>query len=211
MSVDEVNLRKTIAAVGEDIFDELLKKLFVSDYQTETSLFGITTSSQLVSAIRGASNIDNYKQKYKDNTDKFVEEFEKESYTIVSSTSKMRIGNTLGEKSIAFYRFITKKGEDKRIYVIDQPEDNISNPRIIAELIKYLSELRDRAQIIFVTHNPLLVINLDVDNVIYLNNINGKLTIKNGCLEDKEILNIVAENMDGGRDAIRRRLKVYGN
>lgn len=194
-----------------DIFDELLKKLFVSDYQNEASLLEITTSSQLISAIRGASSIDNYKQKYKDNSDKFVEEFEKESYTIVSSTSKMQIGNTLGEKSIVFYRFITKKGEDKRIYVIDQPEDNISNPIIIAELIKYLSELRDKAQIIFATHNPLLVINLDVDNVIYLNNINGKLNIKNGCLEDKDILNVVADNMDGGRDAIRRRLKVYGN
>lgn len=69
-------------------------------------------------------------------------------------------------------------------------------------------------QIIFVTHNPLLVVNLDVDNVIFLKNMNGNIEASSGCLEFEDstinILDTIAENMDGGKDTIERRLKVYG-
>ena len=96
--------------------------------------------------------------------------------------------------------------------IIDQPEDNISNFKIKEELIKYLNNLRDSKQIIFVTHNPLLVVNLDVDNVIFLENIDGKIKAVSGCLEDEknEMLDIISIKMDGGRETIEKRLKIYG-
>ena len=82
-------------------------------------------------------------------------------------------------------------------------------------MLNYFSKIREYKQIIFVTHNPLLVVNLDADNIIYVENINGKLNIKNGCLEYEDdvtnILDIIANVMDGGRETIERRLDVYGN
>jgi hypothetical protein len=62
-----------------------------------------------------------------------------------------------------------------------------------------------------VTHNPLLVINLDADNVIITEVKNGKLTCKSGCLEDDDngILDYVANNMDGGKESLRKRFKLY--
>ncbi len=65
-----------------------------------------------------------------------------------------------------------------------------------------------------VTHNPLLVVNQDVDQVLFIRNNGDKIDIISGCLdyEDEEvnILDLIAKNMDGGKDSIEKRLKVYG-
>ena len=65
-----------------------------------------------------------------------------------------------------------------------------------------------------VTHNPQFLINLDVDNVIYLyRNSSGDLDIKYGALEYEDnntnILKIIADNIDGGIETINRRWKRY--
>ncbi len=124
------------------------------------------------------------------------------------------IGNTLGEMSLAYYKYYTQDETPWTVLMIDQPEDNISNNNIKSRLIDYLRSLSRGKQIIFVTHNPLLVVNMDVDNVIYIKNSNGKLNIVGGCLEyednDVNILNVVATSMDGGRETIEKRLAVYG-
>ena len=66
--------------------------------------------------------------------------------------------------------------------------------------------------LILVTHNPLLVVNLDADNILYLKKVNNTINVTSGCLEDEEndILNIVASTLDGGKEMIEKRLKIYG-
>ena len=100
------------------------------------------------------------------------------------------------------------------VVAIDQPEDDISPKRINDFLIKYLSGIRDKKQILIVTHNPLLVVNLDVDNVIYLNKVNNNISMYYGALEyEKEneysILDLIKNNLDGGYKAIEGRIKKY--
>lgn len=119
------------------------------------------------------------------------------------------MGNTLGEKSIVFYKFITQKTGDYLCYLIDQPEDNVSNYRISKYLIPYLERLRDTFQLIIVTHNPLLVINMDVDNVIYTEKANNIIKVSSGCLESPGNLKKISDMMDGGKDALEKRLKIY--
>ena len=91
---------------------------------------------------------------------------------------------------------------------------DISNNKISNDLINYIEKIRDKKQVIIVTHNPLLVVNLDVDNVIHLTKNNDVIEVKNGSLEYEDenysILDLVKENLDGGYDAIERRLKAYG-
>ena len=69
-------------------------------------------------------------------------------------------------------------------------------------------------QIILVTHNPQFIVNLDVDNVIYLGkNENNEIIIQSGALEyfneDYDVLKIVADNIDGGISSINERWKRY--
>ena len=49
-----------------------------------------------------------------------------------------------------------------------------------------------------VTHNPLLVVNLDVDNVICLERKINKINVKAGCLEDEseQITKFVSDNLE---------------
>jgi hypothetical protein len=56
------------------------------------------------------------------------------------------------------------------------------------------------------------VVNLDVDNVIYIEKSKDKLKVISGCLEDESnnILSLVANKMDGGVETIEKRLKYYG-
>lgn len=66
---------------------------------------------------------------------------------------------------------------------------------------------------ILITHNPQFIVNLDVDNVIFIGKSEDKLSILSGALEyecaDYNMLDIVAENIEGGLDTIQRRMKRY--
>lgn len=65
-----------------------------------------------------------------------------------------------------------------------------------------------------ITHNPQFVVNLDVDNIIFLTkDQEDKIKIYNGALEYKDsstdILKIVADNIEGGIDSLKERYKKY--
>ena len=69
-------------------------------------------------------------------------------------------------------------------------------------------------QVIIITHNLQFIVNLDVDNVIFIGkNENDKIYIQNGALEyygkEYDILKIVADNIEGGIDSINERWKRY--
>lgn len=112
--------------------------------------------------------------------------------------------------------FDLKAGEEKQgIYLVDQPEDQISQTAIRKDVIRAFSEMRQKRQVIIVTHNPQFVVNLDADNVIALGRDKAqKITVRSGALEyeckDYSILGIVADTVEGGADVVKRRLKRYG-
>ena len=136
------------------------------------------------------------------------------NYIVDVSNDERTLGSTLGEQSLAYFKYITEYETDKCIFLIDQPEDHISNNNISRRLIKYLNSIRKRKQIVIVTHNPLLVVNQDVEQVIFVEKNNNKINIISGCLElenkDINMLKLIADNMDGGKTAIEKRLRVYG-
>lgn len=72
----------------------------------------------------------------------------------------------------------------------------------------------DQLNHIMVSHNPQFIVNLDVDNIIYLFcGDDGKLRFQSGALEyecaDYSVLQLVADNIDGGLDSIQKRWKRY--
>lgn len=119
-----------------------------------------------------------------------------------------------GFNSKIYFDLISNQTDDNRIYIIDQPEDDVSQPSIKKNILGDFYDMSKNRQVIIITHNPQFIVNLDVDNVIFLGkDENDKIYIQNGALEycdkDYDILKIVADNIEGGIDSINERWKRY--
>lgn len=104
---------------------------------------------------------------------------------------------------------VTRSG----VYIIDQPEDNISQSAIRIYLLSRFKTMGENRQIIMVTHNPQFIVNLDIDNLVFISKKDGKIKIQSGALEyactEYNVLDIVAQNIDGGLETIQKRWKRY--
>ena len=71
----------------------------------------------------------------------------------------------------------------------------------------------ENRQVIIVTHNPQFIVNLDVDNVIFIGKDDDRIYMQSGALEYKDesynILDIISTHIEGGLDTLRRRWKRY--
>ena len=198
-----------------DVVDEFLGKMFTSDYKSLKALQAIETYDDLKEAVYRCSSIDQIDRQFEHNLNSFLEEMCKtKDYIVDTSQRNETLGNTLGELSLAYFKYMTEHEKEKCIFLIDQPEDHISNNNISQKLLRYFNSIRTKKQIIMVTHNPLLVVNQDVDQVLFVRKNGDKIEVISGCLEyedeDTNILDLIAKNMDGGKDSIEKRLKVYG-
>ncbi len=195
-----------------DVFEKFLEFMFNKRYREKLEIIRIDSRQKFVDAITNCSKFENIEECWQANFLKFLNWAKTEKEYIKEETSDDSIGNTLGEMSLVYYKFKTEDDNECDVLMIDQPEDNISNNRIAEKLINYFDSIRQNKQLIIVTHNPLLVVNLDVDNVIHLNKVNDKICVTAGCLEDEEnrILYLVSTTMDGGKEMIEKRLKIYG-
>lgn len=101
--------------------------------------------------------------------------------------------------------------DSKKPLLIDQPEDNIDNQTIFKQIREWFYNLKNKRQVIVVTHDANIVINADADNVIIAKQKRGfKFEYTYGALEYGDNLEIASEILDGGKDAVRRRLLKYG-
>ena len=181
----------------------------------EKALEKIDTIEELVNAIKGCTDPDNIDSIFQGNLTTFLEQMcSCKNYIVDTSEGEDSLGNTLGEMSLAYFKYIVEQETERCVFLIDQPEDHISNNNISKKLLSYFNSIRNKKQIIIVTHNPLLVVNQDVDHVIFVRKTGDKIDVISGCLEQEgengNILEIVASNMDGGKESIEKRLKVYG-
>ncbi|WP_196600374.1 TrlF family AAA-like ATPase [Pectinatus frisingensis] len=117
-----------------------------------------------------------------------------------------------GQKSAAILAFIMSSGENPLI--IDQPEDDLDNSLIYNLIVKSIRKIKNKRQIIIVTHNPNIPVLGDAEGIIILERENtGKIYFKNqkkaGCLEEKNIRTGICEIMEGGESAFKKREEKY--
>lgn len=115
-----------------------------------------------------------------------------------------------------YFELLAENDSNLGVYVIDQPEDQISQMAIKERVLDAFKRMSRNRQIIMITHNPQFVVNLDVDNVIaFERDSNKRLTVRSGALEYEcdqyRILDIVAKTVEGGADVVRKRLRRYGS
>ncbi len=112
-----------------------------------------------------------------------------------------------------YFNILSYENENKGVYIIDQPEDNISQNAIREYLLERFKTMGERRQVIIVTHNPQFILNLDVDNVVYLGKEDDEFVFKSGALEFKDenydMLEIIAEHVEGGLNTLKKRWKRY--
>lgn len=101
------------------------------------------------------------------------------------------------------------KNSKRKIYLIDQPEDNIDNSFIAETLVKKIRDLKEKNQVILVTHNATLAINCDSENIIIANNDEGLISYQNSGLENVEHRKKVCKILDGGYYVFDNRYHKY--
>lgn len=90
--------------------------------------------------------------------------------------------------------------------IIDQPEDDLDSKLISNFVVEGFKKLKQKRQLIIVTHNPNIAVNASSDNVIHMDFASGQvIKAGNNALQDRSIRNAVCEVMEGGRDALDKR------
>lgn len=132
---------------------------------------------------------------------------------IIQNTEEIDINaGSPGQKCAALLTLILNIGDNPLI--IDQPEDDLDNSLIYNLVVKSIREMKNRRQIIIVTHNPNIPVLGDAEGIIILErNKKGKVDFrgrkKAGCIEEKLIRTGICEIMEGGEAAFKKREEKY--
>jgi len=118
-----------------------------------------------------------------------------------------------GLKTSIILELILNFEEDTAPLIIDQPEDNLATSYMNEGLVKSIKSIKDKKQIIFVSHNATIPMAGDAQNVILCQNNDGKITIRSNPLEGNinnvSVLDHIARIADGGKASIKKRFKKY--
>jgi len=95
--------------------------------------------------------------------------------------------------------------------IIDQPEDNLDSEFIYKTLVRSLRNIKERRQIIVVTHNANIAVLGDAELIIPLRGAAEFAVIRDrGSIDTAETKEIVCTILEGSRKAFVRRKEVYG-
>lgn len=134
-------------------------------------------------------------------------------YSITSREGKDFQSLSPGWKTAIILDLILGYKDDNAPIIIDQPEDNLAVKYINTNLVQTIKKTKTRKQIILVSHNATIPMMADAQNIIWCRNVDNKIKIRSahleGSIEDKNVLEIIADQTDGGKASIKKRVKKY--
>jgi hypothetical protein len=137
----------------------------------------------------------------------------KTSYKIIDKNGRDFENLSPGWKSAAILDIVLGYDEDVAPLIIDQPEDNLASNYINTGLIQAIKSIKQKKQIILVSHNATIPMLGDAQTVILCNNLDDKIKIRSAPLEGeidgKSMVDHIAEITDGGKASIKKRVKKY--
>lgn len=221
-SVNKIGQYNFISTVQEENIDNNILSKCILEIFNNSKIKDIDSILNMTTAVAEANFMSDIQNKEGTTDDKFInnviDRLEQGPLamknSIIRSEQEFDEGNSAGTNAIIFLDLISQDSTRKML-ILDQPEDYVAQAKIGTELIDIIRRMANNRQILIVTHNPQLVVNLDADNVISISNQNGKVSVTNGCLEyednDKSIniLSEVANVLDGGNDIIKKRWRRY--
>jgi ABC-type cobalamin/Fe3+-siderophores transport system ATPase subunit len=96
--------------------------------------------------------------------------------------------------------------------IIDQPEDDLDNAFIFSSIVTTLRAIKERRQVILVTHNANIAVLGDSELILPMCRVSdcGKATHR-GSIDTQATKDCVQNILEGGPDAFRRRMEIYGH
>ena len=138
------------------------------------------------------------------------------SYRSMESLSAGTLGKIYVEH---FFDRTIAEGGSNTIILYDQPESNMEKEFVFRSLVRKFDELRNRYQIFIATHEPLLVVNADANEIVRAVNQktiggqNASIAYENcsfvGASGRIDVVRDVARLIDGHEDAVVKRSSVY--
>jgi len=118
-----------------------------------------------------------------------------------------------GRQTSIILELILNYEQDLAPLIIDQPEDNLATSYMNDGLVRAIKKMKDKKQIIFVSHNATIPMAGDAQNIILCTNDDGKIKIRSNPLEGKinnvSVVDHIARIADGGKHSIKKRFKKY--
>lgn len=199
-----------IAEIGPEYFLELIKRPLKADTKIDWST---VTEAKLAEYMKNFESETNVLQHFKAKVVEAIDRDFEHSCSIIVQGNDRYQEMSAGFDAQVYFDLLSWERRRSGIYIIDQPEDNISQRAIREYLLNRFKAMGALRQVIMVTHNPQFIVNLDVDNLIYLSMVDNHLNVQSGALEytdeQTDILKIVADTIDGGLESIQKRWKRY--
>lgn len=207
----EFNSRLCITEIGE----EYVKELFASVMKKGTKKSVLEMSQDELSErllhFTGAPSevLNELKTRIQDKLDDDLAN----KFTITQAGKDRTQELSSGLDAQIYFDILSYETSHDGMYIIDQPEDNISQKAVRDYLLDRFKIMGEHRQVLMVTHRPQFIVNLDVDNVIFIGKEDEKIYIRSGALEYRDseynILDIISDHIEGGLDTLRRRWKRY--
>jgi DNA repair ATPase RecN len=126
----------------------------------------------------------------------------------LSAGSLQQGGLSDGQRNTAVLALLLTRGDGP--VIVDQPEDELDSDFIYHRLVPMLRMLKERRQLIIVTHNANLPVNGDAELVYALAARNGRGVVRaEGALDRDSVRQAVLDIMEGSEEAFRRRREKY--
>lgn len=137
----------------------------------------------------------------------------KKKYKIVTVEGQEFENLSPGWKSAVILDLLLGYDKDTAPIIIDQPEDNLATNYINRDLIELIKAVKRKKQIILVSHNATIPMLGDAQNIVLCKNETDKITICSqpleGFIDEKSMVDYIAEITDGGKPSIKKRVKKY--
>ncbi len=106
---------------------------------------------------------------------------------------------------------IAMLADSKLPLIIDQPEDDLDNAFISSSVVTTLRAIKERRQVIVVTHNANIAVLGDAELIFPMSRKNDKGTVGDrGSIDRGETRDEVIRILEGGDVAFKRRKEIYG-
>lgn len=183
---------------SEDIENDLitLKQNILSANSDNTFNFGARLTNHFNSILEKKSAEDNILTWFPK---------DKLSIKIISNGRELDINSaSAGQKAAALMTYVLL--ETKGPLIIDQPEDDLDSRMITSLIVDALRKLKEKRQVIVVTHNPNIPVNAASEKIFEMNFINGQIHLKEeGTIQERNIRESICQVMEGGEDALEHR------
>lgn len=117
---------------------------------------------------------------------------------------------SLGQQQSVLLGILLLSDSDRPL-LIDQPEDNLDSEFIFKTIVSNLRKIKERRQVIIVTHNPNIAVLGDAELIIPLKSTSThSMVINSGSVDNPDTVAVCCQILEGGESAFKQRKTIYG-